>query len=59
MFTGEELRKISGDAVIMKRMPVAESVKIRSEWQATDVVELDHIIPLQLGGSNSKGNIVI
>lgn len=53
LFTKEQLRKIEGDTVIMKR-EVLDSQAVRDykqeEGYDPSTVELDHIIDLQLGG---------
>ncbi len=51
IFTQEELRKIEGNAVILKRQEFLN--------KASDPnLERDHIIPLGLGGDNSEANLV-
>ena len=57
MFTGQRIEKITNDAIIVYRMPLEESRDIRQAWGATNEVELDHIIPLSLGGSNEAENL--
>lgn len=50
IFTQEELRKIEGNAVILKRQEFLNKANDPS-------LELDHIIPLALGGDNSGENL--
>ena len=57
IFQREEIRKIENGTIIVKRMPVKESQAIKSEMGAGRDLILDHTIPLQLGGGNSKGNL--
>ena len=57
IFTWQRIRKLSNDAVIVERMPLSESQEVKEERDATDEMMLDHTIPLQLGGSNSKSNL--
>lgn len=67
MFTDEKLRKLENGTVIIQRMPFEESQKLRekrlSERGSIEGIddltklELDHIVPLQLGGDNSKDNL--
>lgn len=47
-----------------RRMPLAESERIKRQWMRTQhpgefmgAYELDHIVPLCLGGSNSLDNL--
>jgi hypothetical protein len=57
LFQGERIRKIENGTVIVERMSLEESQQVRKEGGATKEVVLDHTIPLQLGGGNSKGNL--
>lgn len=50
IFTQEELRKIEGNAVILKRQEFLNKSKDKS-------LARDHIIPLGLGGDNSDENL--
>lgn len=59
LFTEEQLRKVSGDAVIMERMGVATSQAIKRQGGANPTDKLDHTVPLELGGDNSKSNLKI
>lgn len=51
IFTQEELRKIEGNAVILKRQEFLNKSNDKS-------LERDHIIPLALGGDNSESNLM-
>ena len=57
IFTGQKIRRIDAGTIIVERLPTKESQSIRGERGATDELELDHIIPLQLGGSNNEDNL--
>lgn len=57
LFQGETIRRIDNGAIIVKRMPLAESQAIKKEQGATKDMILDHTIPLELGGSNNKNNL--
>ena len=59
IFTGQTIRRIDNDAIIVERMPLTESTKIRREKGATKEMTLSHIIPLQLGGTNEKDNLIL
>jgi len=57
IFTGQRIRRIDNNAIIVERMPFAESQAVKAERGAEDEMILDHTIPLELGGSNSKRNL--
>ena len=58
IFTGQRIRKVSGDAVIVERMPLKESQEVKKKAGADNpTMKLDHTIPLELGGDNSEGNL--
>ncbi len=57
IFTGQRITRVDNGAVIVERMPLRESQQIKKELGATSRMTLDHIIPLELGGSNSKENL--
>jgi len=61
MFTSEQLRKVENDTVIFERAPLQETQEIRRELaddvSQLDQMRLDHSVPLQLGGDNSKDNL--
>jgi len=56
-FTGQKIRRVDNGTIIVERMSLEESQAIREERGATDELRLDHTIPLQLGGSNTKSNL--
>jgi hypothetical protein len=46
------------DGVIkIERLPFGESQEVRKNLGADDTVQLDHIVPLQLGGTNNENNL--
>lgn len=57
----ENILRSDNGATIIKRLPSSESEAIRKEKGATEEnaksVKLDHTIPLQLGGDNSRENL--
>jgi len=57
IFTGQRIRKLENGAIIVERMPVSESQGIKQDMGAVGGLMLDHVIPLQLGGSNSEKNL--
>jgi hypothetical protein len=57
IFTGQKIRRVDNGAIIVERMPLEKSEKVKSDRGATENMRLDHTIPLQLGGSNSKNNL--
>jgi len=57
IFTGQKIRRIDNGAIIVERMPFEKSQNIRARNDADDSVRLDHTIPLQLGGGNTKNNL--
>jgi hypothetical protein len=57
IFTGQKIRRIDSDTIIVERMPFEESQSIRQERGVVGDMVLDHIIPLVLGGSNSENNL--
>jgi DNA polymerase III sliding clamp (beta) subunit (PCNA family) len=59
LFTGEELKDVRGDAVIMERMGVDASSAVKRSGGASATDKLDHTVPLELGGDNSKSNLKI
>uniref|UniRef100_A0A6M3J6S2 Putative helicase n=2 Tax=viral metagenome TaxID=1070528 RepID=A0A6M3J6S2_9ZZZZ len=62
LFTGEKLKDVRGDSVIMERMGFEKSTKIKeglANGMVLEEIKLDHTIPLELGGSNSKRNLKI
>lgn len=58
IFTGQRIRKVSGDAIIVERLPLDESQAIKKKNNGDNPqMKLDHTIPLELGGSNSEDNL--
>jgi hypothetical protein len=57
IFTGQRILKLANDAIVVERLPLSESSKIRRDLGATTEMRLDHTVPLQLGGSNTKSNL--
>lgn len=56
IFTGQKIRRIDHDTIIVERMPLEVSQRIKRELGATTGLGqegefLDHIVPLELGGS--------
>lgn len=50
-------QKITNDMLTNKRMPQDASKAIKESIGGTAAQELDHIMPLELGGSNTKSNL--
>lgn len=60
IFTGQKIRKVSGDAIIVERMSVDESQEVKKKAGADNPeMRLDHQIPLTLGGDNSLDNLKV
>lgn len=60
IFSDQPLLKVSGDAVRFEREEVEITEALKKKWGVTGKeVRLDHTIPLQLGGDNSKKNLKI
>jgi len=60
IFEGETIRRVDNRTVVVFRMPFSESQAIRAEWSGGNDLtnlRLDHIIPLQLGGTNDEDNL--
>lgn len=58
IFTGQRIRKISGDAIIVERMPLEDSQEVKKKANADNPqMKLDHTIPLELGGGNDMDNL--
>ncbi len=58
IFTGQKIRRLDNGAIIVERLPLAESEAIKRAGNgANPTMKLDHTVPLELGGSNSKDNL--
>jgi len=57
MFNEETLKRVDNNAVIVERMGEEDRWNTRIGLKATNEVELDHVMPLQLGGTNNKDNL--
>lgn len=57
MFTGQRIRYVTNGTVVVFRPSVEKSQAIAKALGDTKDLYLDHTIPLQLGGSNSRGNL--
>lgn len=62
IMTGQKIRRVDGGyfgaAIIVERMPVAASQATKKRLGGnTPEFKLDHVIPLELGGSNSETNL--
>lgn len=57
IFTGQRIRRVDNDTIIVDRLPLFASSKVKSDRGATSDLRLDHTIPLELGGDNSDSNL--
>lgn len=60
IFTGQRILRVDNGAIIVERMPFAASTaqkKADAGGGSFAGMNLDHTIPLELGGSNDKGNL--
>jgi hypothetical protein len=58
IITGQRIRYVTNGVIVVERMPMSESQKIKEEQGGKNPdMKLDHTIPLQLGGSNDKDNL--
>lgn len=57
IFTGQRIRRVDNNTIIVERIPLFESAKIKKERGATADLKLDHTLPLSLGGDNSDSNL--
>lgn len=60
IFTGQHIKKVYNGTIVVTRLPMKESQKIKEAGNAKSAdFKLDHTIPLILGGSNSEDNLKI
>ena len=62
IIAGEKLRRIDNGAIIVERMAFEESERVRRQRATASELKnlrLDHIIPLQLGGTNREDNLIL
>jgi hypothetical protein len=58
IFTGQKIRRVTNGTIIVERMPLKDSQEVKKKANAnTPAVKLDHIVPLELGGSNETKNL--
>lgn len=60
LFNGEKIRRTDNGTIIVYRMSLDESQQMRADlgaYATTTELELDHKLPLQIGGSNSEENL--
>lgn len=60
IFSGQTIRRIDNDTIIVNRMSLSDSEaekKTQAGGGSTQGMNLDHTIPLQLGGTNSAKNL--
>ena len=58
ILTGQKIVRVTGNTIVVGRMPLEKSQTIKKKRGGdTSDLKLDHTIPLQLGGSNSKSNL--
>jgi hypothetical protein len=59
IFSGQTIKRVDNGAIIVERMSLAESTADKRAMGGDSSMTLDHIIPLELGGSNSKDNLAL
>lgn len=57
IFTGQKIIRLDNGTIIVERLPVEKSQAIKEQLGGTTEMTLDHIIPLELGGSNDISNL--
>lgn len=61
VITGQGVSRVDNGAVISDRMPLSQSSKIKSDLGGGGsngpTTQLDHTIPLEIGGTNDKSNL--
>lgn len=60
IFSGQKIRRVDNDAIIVERMSLGDSQAVKKKAGANNpTMKLDHTIPLELGGGNDEGNLKI
>lgn len=60
IFTGQKIRYVANGTVVVERLPLAESQAIKDKQNGKNAgFKLDHVIPLELGGSNAESNLAL
>lgn len=59
IFSGQKILRADNGAIFVERMPLQESEAVKRERGSTTEMRLDHTIPLELGGSNDKDNLIL
>jgi len=60
IFTGQRIRYVTNGAIVVERMSLEESQNIKEQRGGKNSdFKLDHLVPLQLGGSNDEDNLVL
>lgn len=61
VITGQGVQRVDNGAIISARMPLAQSQKIKAGMGGNTVngqpSQLDHVVPLELGGTNQQKNL--
>jgi hypothetical protein len=58
IFKGESIRYVTNGTVVVQRMSLKESTKVKEERGGNNpTMKLDHTLPLQLGGTNDQDNL--
>lgn len=58
IFTGQEIVRVDNGTVIVKRMSLSDSTKVKKDRNGNNPrMKLDHTVSLELGGSNSPDNL--
>lgn len=60
IFKGQSIREVRNDAIIVNRMSLAASEKVKADRGGNNpTMKLDHTIPLELGGNNEESNLAL
>lgn len=60
IFTGQRIRYVTNGAVVVERLSLKDSQAIKdARGGKNENFKLDHLVPLQLGGSNAEDNLVL